>query len=336
MENFKLTGKQVFINYAMYNLAIAYHCNEDYEASIELSKQLLDTVVKYNDEFLGVDPLRQIALSSFAMENYKEALKYYDYLCRNQKALPRDSIYLAMAYIRSGDIQNGYRIMNKIPLQNSVHDHWLRYNVYMIQDSIKQALAMMSKMNSDIDSVLDQIKKQNLSGALYDYKSYRDAVAKANIRAGHILAWCIVVVSILIISWLGYFFVKRYRRQRQLIARNIEIARNLRDIIAENNHRADSLISSLLSERFEEIDKLCQDLYEKKSSNNRKKLSESIDNFIYSYSKDKKRIAELENYADTHYDGIISKLRIDFPDMIENDRLFIFYSRLGFSNTSIA
>ena len=57
---------------------------------------------------------------------------------------------------------------------------------------------------------------------------------------------------------------------------------------------------------------------------------------IDQYSKDEKKIAELESYADTHYDNIMTSFREDFPNLINNDYLLFLYSIYGSSSPAIA
>lgn len=46
--------------------------------------------------------------------------------------------------------------------------------------------------------------------------------------------------------------------------------------------------------------------------------------------------SELEAYANDRYDSVMAKLRADFPYIKDIDYRFVLYSRLRFSNVSIA
>ncbi|WP_289694936.1 hypothetical protein, partial [uncultured Duncaniella sp.] len=104
----------------------------------------------------------------------------------------------------------------------------------------------------------------------------------------------------------------------------------------KNDKNSKSIISSLLAERFNDIDAICQKLIEHNSTKSRKKASKEIEAFIREYLETPQKNAWLEEYANKHFNGIMTKLKLDFPKLIETDRLFILYSRLGFSTNTIA
>lgn len=62
----------------------------------------------------------------------------------------------------------------------------------------------------------------------------------------------------------------------------------------------------------------------------------SIVDLKQSFISDNKKIADLENYVNTHFDNILAELRLTLPKLKEIDfRLFLF-SALGFSINAIS
>lgn len=345
-ENFLLAGKRPFTDDGLYFLANAYHNNGDYQNSIRLSHQLLDTISKTNDTFWKPQTLRLLGLSHFAINDFHESEKYYRLVCEFPDANHSDSTYLGVSLIRLGNIREASEIMQSLPTTNSNQDHWLRYNVYFAIDSTAKALEMMKALNSDIDSVLRSICKQNLSGSLIDYKENREAIAKANLKFSQAVMWCVILGSAFIILLIIHLSIRHSHRQQELIRHNIDTGNELRAIIKnlqdsesdlkENDKNSKSIISSLLAERFNDIDAICQKLIEHNSTKSRKKASQEIEAFIREYLENPQKNAWLEEYANKHFNGIMTKLKLDFPKLIETDRLFILYSRLGFSTNTIA
>lgn len=345
-ENFLLAGIRPFTDDGLFFLANAYHNNGDYQNSIRLSHQLLDTISKTNDTFWKPQTLRLLGLSHFAINDFHESEKYYRLVCEFPNANHSDSTYLGVSLIRLGNIREASEIMQSLPTTNSNQDHWLRYNVYFAIDSTAKALEMMKALNSDIDSVLRSICKQNLSGSLIDYKENREAIAKANLRASHTAIWFIFLVSAVILLLFTIFALRRNQKQQALIRHSIDTTDSLRTIInnlrksesdlKDSQQQSRDLISNLLAERFNDLDALCQKLIEQNTIKSRKRAAAEIEAFIREYLENPEKNAWLEEYADRHFNGVMTKLKEDFPKLIETDRLFILYSRLGFSTNTIA
>lgn len=89
--------------------------------------------------------------------------------------------------------------------------------------------------------------------------------------------------------------------------------------------------------RYVLFDQLCQVLYEQgETESSKKKLLKSIVDLKQSFISDNKKIADLENYVNTHFDNILAELRLTLPKLKEIDfRLFLF-SALGFSINAIS
>ena len=345
-ENFLLTGRQQFIDGSLYLLASAYNNNYDYNTCINFSNILLDSIAKTGNSYWKIPTLRLLGLSHFAINDFHESEKYYRLVCESPDANHSDSTYLGVSLIRLGNIREAYEIMQSLPTTNSNQDHWLRYNVYFAIDSTAKALEMMKALNSDTDSVLRSICKQNLSGSLIDYKENREAIAKANLKFSHAVMWCVILGSAFIILLIIHLSIRHSHRQQELIRHNIDTGNELRAIIKnlqdsesdlkKNDKNSKSIISSLLVERFNDIDAICQKLIEHNSTKSRKKASKEIEAFIREYLETPQKNAWLEEYANKHFNSIMTKLKLDFPKLIETDRLFILYSRLGFSTNTIA
>ena len=230
-ENFLLTSRQQFIDGSLYLLASAYNNNYDYNTCINFSKILLDSIARTKNSYWEIPTLRLLGLSHFAINEFQESEKYYRLVCESTDANHSDSTYLGVSLIRLGNIREAYEIMRSLPMTNSNQDHWLRYNVYFAIDSTAKALEMMKALNSDTDSVLRSICKQNLSGSLLDYKENREAIAKANLKFSHAVMWCVILGSAFIILLIIHLSIRHSHRQQELIRHNIDTGNELRAII---------------------------------------------------------------------------------------------------------
>lgn len=364
LENFEIAGKTNFRNHALHDVADGYHSNCEYDLAIELTTQLLDTAAKYSDKILEYNSLRLLVLSSLGKRNFKETLEYSKRICESDDANATDSAYLAVMYLRTGDRDRAEIIMSRLSNSTSLPSdqaHWMKYEFYSHLDSIPKALEMMSGMNSDTDNILRRLRKENLSGALIEHENYKTALAKAELRASRAVAWSIALGAVMVILLIVYVALRHHRLQREAIMRYVDMTQNLRSVIEESERRRREELEEMRSREesekmsideddasetktdipglemhFIELDALCRGFYENSDSIARKNFAAGIDKFIDTYTKDESSIMELERYVDSRYDNLMSDLRVDFPKINRTDRLFILYSRLGFSNMSIA
>ena len=340
MENFRRAGNPLFLRYAFINLAIARHCNEDYTSAMSLARQALDSARVHNDGLLEHNATTLLGLSCLATNDYERALNYYRQACRSTETTPDDSAYLAVLYLHNGQPDSAWCIAREISSDlNPVKRHWMEYNLYASADSIHKALEMLKLMNSDNNNAFRKGHRQNLAGTLIDYQNYKSAVNAAKLRTARLKLWSAVSILLLVIIAGIYFGISHHRRNKARISSLIDQAHILREVLEEREAAAISRhdpIHSLLAKSFDEINSICKILNGEESDKMRKRLTTNIRKIIDSYSSDPGKIAEFENYANSHFDNVMLKLRSDFPDLKKEQYLFFLYSRLGFSNSSIA
>lgn len=336
LDNFRKTDRHIFTCYAVLDLAREYHSNENYDECIKLTKQIVDSALKYEHSDMLVSANRRLGISYLAKGDYETAKHYYELLCKSSDAIVIDSIELGICYVKTNEIDKAKSLKSSINFAPALQNNWFNHSLYAAQDSLVKAHDMVIAMNSDLDSALRYMYQKNLVGALLDFNDYKSRLHDAEIRNSRIIIIFVSIISLLVVSIIVYFTIRHHKRQKTAIEYNVGIAENLREIIAKNDMHSRTVINEILSKRFEEIDKLCNKFFENQSAHSKKELSKEVEKFIYSYSRDKEKIAELEDYANRYYDNVISNLRRDFPTMIESDILFVLYARLGFSNTAIA
>lgn len=271
------------------------------------------------------------------MKRISDAFHLFHDIVRSDQAEISDSLYLLLTYIRLGDMDSALDLSKRCSNLSNGIGNWMKCEIYEAMDSIPQAMNSLKKMNSETDSILRNILTQNITGTVSEFYDYEQSVREAELKNTRIIIWYSAVIIVIFLI-IGLVYAARYRKkQEERINRNIEIAENLREMIAINNKDAKSRIQSLLAERFDILDNLCQILYEKNNSSVAKKqVSKEIDSLIEQLSKDEKKLQELSDYIDTHYDGIMTKLKTDFPNMLDMDYRLFLYSILGFSNSAIA
>ena len=356
-ENFLLAGRRPFTDDGLFFLASAYHNNHDYEKSVRLSRQLLDTIAKTGDKFWLIPTYRLLGLSLFSNKEYDKSLDIYQKVCESAEANPSDSAYFGLACINLGDTVKAYDILTSIPDIKKGINHWLGYEVYSALDSTQKAFDMMTAMYKDADRALYSSCKRNISGALIDYNSYKHSIIQERLKYVKTISIFTILIVCFLMATIIYFAIRHHRNQQAAIDRYIRVSdnlyitidklreseeqlqtttKNLKITVEENENRANTIITNLIRDRFDEINNLCQGLYENDTPATRKKIVNLVNSFINGFTDDDAKIKKLEDIANLQFNGIMTKLSVDFPKLIKTDRLFILYTCLGFSTQSIA
>lgn len=338
-RNFKDINRQPHTNYAILDLAVSYISVGEYEKAEESACQGLDSALKFKDYNLEIEAKRMLGMTYLNMRESASAKPYFEEICNNGPDIAQlsDSLYLLLTYIREKDMQKAKALKLKCSDMSKGLGNWMQYEIYEALDSLPQAMATLKRMDSESDSILRYMLTRNVSGTLIDYYNYQKDLQEAKLRTSRVIVWCIGLIGLLL-GLLGISIFQRYRkRQKDIINRNVEIAENLREMISIRDRESQEKIHSLLADRFEVFDEMMKVMYEDgDSERSKKRISEMVNMLVKNFSRNKKKISELESYADRYYDNIMTSFRTDFPKLVEADYLFFLYSIFGFSNASMA
>lgn len=335
LENFRLAHRQPHINYAILDLAKTYAAAEKNEDAIALSKQLIDSATKYNDTTLYIEAIRSIGVTHINSGDYSKAIPYLAEVCESNLATGRDSIYYGLANVHIGDIAKASELSERFSTAGHGMNAWLQYKICKASGSTSEAIIVLEDLNHFTDSILRSVMSQSLGTSMREFYVSERNLNEARLKSTKAIAISIIIITVLLLTIAAIYLIRYRKRKLEIINNNVEIARNLSELLAKDA-KSQATIQSLLAERFTVIDNLCRTLYEAPSRVAKKRISEEITSLIDQYSSDSKKLSELETLVNRHHNNILIKLRNEFPDLKDPDfRLFMF-SVLGFSNSAIA
>ncbi len=335
-QNFKAYGNPQYIQDGLLDLALAYHCDSQYDSAIGVYKQILDTAFRYQNKELEEDAYRNMALSYYGKAQYDSAAMLFESLCGSDYVMPSDSAYLGLMLLKSGKISEAKRVLPTSKCYNNA-GNWLKYSTLLALGARDSALTVLQAIMEDNDAILKDNIKYNLSGALMDYHAYKLKLADERSHYIRVVLWLVVVIAMIVVLAGTYVSYRYIRRQRLQIEKNVAIADSLKEVLETQNANHDAMILELISDRFDVLDNLCRVMYENGNSvQAKRRVSKEVENLIDQFSKDDGKISELSNYVDKHYDNIMSRFKADFPNLIKNDYLLFLYSIYGFSSSAIA
>lgn len=336
----KESGKQPYINYALLDVAKGLGNIGKHDEAIGVSKECVDSAMKYNDLYLASEAKRTIAMSYLLKEQYDKALPIYDSLCVSSMSTPMDSAYLCYSYIGNSNISQAKEILNSLPELKDSMNCFLQYEIYSKLHDDKKALLALKNEYDALNRLFKTCIEMNVTNSAVDYLRQSKEVAEAERNFSRNLSWGIFIICVLTITIIVGIAIYCYNKQQLKIENNVQLAEQLQKMLSSREteyFEARNSITILLSSKYKVFDELCRLVGESSNpENTRKRISVTVTSLIKQMTDDKKMISDLENFINCHCSNLMADFRADIPKMVENNyRLFLF-SVLGFSDSSIA
>lgn len=338
-KQFKLTGKQDFIDYALFDLCQAYVNNFDYDHAINLAKEAIDSARAHSDQYLEQEITKLIALAQYTIGDYNKASSIFDKLGQYRPLSPDDLGRLGISYFESRQTNKSDSIFNLINDSNLQSKYILLFKYLyakahqdknealriheILLDSVDNSA--YNSINSNFINVVDNLREKE--------KEYtQEVLNRKDIQKKTILATCILLLII-----AALVFIILYNHQRQKNGRNLQLLLSLKEMLDKSKKElSDSNdISKQLFNHFNVIDNLCKAYFED-STQSKKILIRKIDNIIISLRSDQQIIGYMGSVANRLHNNIYDSFISDFPSLKSEDYLFFLYSSLGLSSSAIA
>ncbi len=158
------------------------------------------------------------------------------------------------------------------------------------------------------------------------------------VRHSQILQRLAIAIVVLYLGGAFIWIVAIYRKKKCRDEYYFHIGQNIREIIdlkERENEKTSALVRELLAKEYSEIDRRCQEYYEKSSYQNKKDVSSEVLAFVERLSS-KEQIVKLEERVNKYQMGIMSEFRRDLPTLKDADYMLFLYSIIGFSTMAIA
>lgn len=328
-DYFHKFGKQPFLNYALLDLGRALYNKGNYEKTLIVSNQLLDSANIHNDETLRQGSLRLTAQSLISMEKYNEAVPLLSEICESQSAEPIDSLRLCEAMIETGQMENASNLLAKtsdieIPLKNSIE-----YKINKKYKNYREALHNLEHIDSVTNQLFRNSVSHNLTTSLTDYFNIKRAEDELKIKEERIFRNLSILCAFIAIMLIVLLSLHYYRRQSKKISEKVllaeQLAESLKKSKSENSINRE-VLKWLKSSKYELLENLCSIVYSYgDESKRREKVADAVDKVISDLSTRSDKINEWEKQVDSLYDNLFSDFRNDFPNLKDIDyRLFLF------------
>lgn len=340
-EHFKKSGREEYSDWALWDIARAYHNCKDFDASIRTANEMIERGSLQHNETLITAGLKLIGLSYFASGQFDKSIDIYNQIIVDfpSSMTAEDYSNLGSSYIRVGNIDKARYYMDIVCSVDSTLK-WLPYTVSKSTGDYKSAVEALEHEYEYQDQIIKAIVSQNVTETVSNYREYERIIQEREIQHEKTTKTIIVVVFVMIMA-LSYIIISlRLKAQRKEIENNMLLASNLRNMLKVKETETNSMqevINNLFEQRFATIDKLSSDYYEYQgTANEKQKIYTNVMKLVSGLGSDKKTIKELENFINTYKDNLMIRFREEFPDMKESDCILYLYAVAGFSSRAIS
>lgn len=337
-ENMAKSGKQPFINYAFLDVVRAYLNSNDYDKSLSLSEQLLDSAAVYSDEYLEILTRRIRVITFFSQKDYSNTLKEIEKLKNSEDGFDTQIRCIsALSHLELGE--HNYLDSLSEFMDFEINDGVLLKlsRIYKEQKDYKSQAEILEKLYNSTYKLYIESFSQNFSQTIAEHYS-KENIAKANElskekdRNRYVI--CMVSLLLLLTLLLTSYIIPKQKEQK-----NIMIAEDLRRILKvkeAENEKISEMVTKILSSKYNVLDNLFRTIYETPSNKTKQKVSDEVDSIVKSFSKESEKIFELEESINSAMSGLMTSFKNDYPDLRDADVLLFLYSVLGFSDSAIA
>lgn len=371
-DSFIMSGDTSYANWALWDIARAYHNGQDYESSAKVSKDIISNGYTNNDVYLVIDGLRLAGMSYLGKNDYEQAIRAYEEIIEIDSTVMSVEDYrnLGLAYLGKEQIEKASGCMQLIH-QTDTSQQWLSYEMYKYWGNYKQALSALETEHAYQDQVLRNIITENVTASVAEYMKYEHQLKEQEViyeRRSRIISISLLVLIIILICIIA---ILKNISQRKEIEKNMILASSLRQMllvketevsqmsttiqeqrqvydnlnhtynetigkISNENIELQNAINNLFEHSFLTIDQLTSAYYEYQgSANEKQKIYTDVMSIVSGIGSDKKAIEKIEKFVNTYKGNIMQRFRTEFPGMKHSDYILYLYVVAGFSSRAI-
>ena len=371
-EYFLKIDNPSYAQYAMLDIALAYHNSRDFNKCITISEDICKIAIENNNTNLLSGALRakMSALINKKNPDSRKAADIFFYMLDSLDYQPsiKDYGLLANAYSLSNRNAEAMNIVKELKDQVRNEDKIsssLIYNIeYKVAKNVgeyKKALTLFENVTFIQDSILSKTLSQSVINTQKDYFKRQAEYDAERLHMKNTIILLIVIASAITLASISYFWyrkVKDKEREKELetsrlIDRISEVRNELISLQREKDEQIGSLTRALESEnqeaisgfreqiyslyqtRFRFFDNICRQYYSfGMTAAKQRQIFKVVEENIREVSDDKEIVA-LEEIVDAFRGGVMKKLRAEFPRFKEEDFKVMCYWYAGFSPTAM-
>lgn len=201
-----------------------------------------------------------------------------------------------------------------------------------------RALKALERVTEYGDKAQSSALEEAVSASQREYLQGQSDIQAEKLRAARLRMWLLALAALLAVGAVVVAYVFYRSEQRRLLEEEIAerdrymtIAEDLRDRLAQKEDKKSQ------EPGFEALERLCEQYYIYEGTENlQPRILKEVKSIVEGLRSDKKVRKNLEDTLDARLDGVMTKLRAEFPSWREEDFQLYSFTAAGFSSTTIS
>ena len=345
-EAFKAAGLPGESQRALLEIGQAHTASGKFETAEEIFKSVLFDSHEMRDTLLEARCLESYASLAVSKDEPDPALAI-DLLGRaadqlNYPLSCSDKGILAYSYSLAGNQKEAFRWLAEAKAsvetdEDAADSDFREYQIASRSGDVTRALRALERVNEYGNKAQAAALGEAVSSSQRDYIQGLADVQAEKLRSARLKLWLMALVVLLAVAAMlaaySYYRSEQKRLLEEEIAereRYMTIAEDLRQALrqAQGPEKGPG---------FEALERLCEQYYIYEGTENlQPKILKEVKSIVEGLRSDKKVRNNLEDTLDTRHDGVMTKLRAEFPNWKEEDFQLYAFTAAGFSPTTIS
>ncbi|MBQ6254140.1 MAG: hypothetical protein IJK05_05785 [Bacteroidales bacterium] len=351
-EAFKAAGLQGEFQRTLLEIGQAQAASGKHEAAEEIFKSVLYDSHEMGDTLLEARCLESYASLAVSKDIPDPALAI-DMLDRaaNDLGYPLNSSdkgIVAYSYSLAGKPREAWAWLSdakaSAETDEDVADADFReYQIASRSGDSARALKALERVTEYGDKAQSAALEEAVSASQRDYLQGESDIQAEKLRSARLKMWLLALAALLVVGALAVVYLYYRSEQRRLLEaeiaerdRYMTIAEDLRSALRQ----AQVLRLAQGPEKgpgFEALERLCEQYYIYEGTENlQPRILKEVKSIVEGLRSDKKVRKNLEDTLDARHDGVMTKLRAEFPNWKEEDFQLYSFTAAGFSSTTIS
>ncbi len=338
-NSYKLTNSYNHKIYALYNLACSYRGSHDYNNANKTISQVITEASDSCDHKMIQIGFEEFIIQQVNTGHYQDALNQYDSLIsKYPDYTPHSNIYIylanAFAFLQNSEMAD-FHINNAWKFANTTNDSIVFFykssKIYEYLKDYSKSLECLNKgiclENQKLRRELEQpllTAQRNLLAQELEISNYKQYLS-------NFVIIIVLLTSAIIILLIIIYTRKRILKKQQTINEYTETILDLRDRLKSKDDSFSAMLNELFNDHFSIINNIGNS-FANISDNaiDQKRFYREVKEIISKFESPKTRL-ELEQIINRYRNNLMQKLRLEFPNLSNDEYQQICYHYAGFS-----
>ncbi|MBR0531863.1 MAG: hypothetical protein IJJ96_04575 [Bacteroidales bacterium] len=251
-----------------------------------------------------------------------------------------DKGILAYSYSLAGDQKEALRWLSEAKAsvesdEDAADADFREYQIASRSGDTARALRALERVTEYGDKAQSEALEGAVSASQRDYIQGQADIQAEKLRSARLKMWLLALAALLIVG--GVVVAYLYYRSSQRRVLEAEVAEREKYMMIAEDLRKRLAVKEEEGPGFEALERLCEQYYIYEGTDNlQPRILKEVKSIVSGLRNDKKVRKRLEDTLDKRENGVMTKLRSEFPSWKEEDFQLYAFTAAGFSTTTIS